>query len=129
MKTQYIIGIIVVVIVLAVGVVYMSKKPTPVKAGEYDGFAQCIKDKGTKFYGAWWCPHCRNEKALFGNSAHLLPYIECSTPDGNGQLPICVTNKIESYPTWEFADGKRQTGEVSLEELAEKTGCSLPEKK
>ncbi|GEM_PF-5252052 len=48
-------------------------------------------------------------------------------PDGKGQLQICKQKKIEGYPTWEFADGSRETGEVSLATLAEKIGCMLVE--
>jgi hypothetical protein len=33
--------------------------------GKYDLFAQCLKDKDAKFYGAFWCPHCQNQKAMF----------------------------------------------------------------
>lgn len=87
--------------------------------------AQCLTEKGAKFYGAFWCPHCKNQKEMFGESASLLPYVECSTPDGNGQLDVCKDNKITSYPTWEFSDGSRESGEVSLEKLSEKTGCQL----
>lgn len=94
--------------------------------GKLDGFAQCLKDKGAVFYGAFWCPHCQNEKAMFGKSARLLPYHECSTPDASGQLPDCTEKKIEGYPTWIFADGSRETGEVTLQKLAEKTDCALP---
>lgn len=94
--------------------------------GVLDTFAQCLKDKGAIFYGAFWCPHCQNQKALFGKSQKLLPYVECSTPDGNGRLAICEENKITGYPTWEFSDGSRETGEVPLATLAEKTGCQLP---
>lgn len=93
--------------------------------GPLDSFAQCLKDKGVKFYGAFWCPHCQAQKKLFGPSARLLPYIECSTPDANGQTDICKEQKIEGYPTWEFADGTRESGEVSLAELSEKSSCSL----
>lgn len=89
--------------------------------------AQCLTEKGAKFYGAFWCSHCKNQKEMFGESAALLPYVECSTPDGNGQLDICKNNQIESYPTWEFSDGSRESGEVSLEKLSEKTGCQLPQ--
>lgn len=99
---------------------------TPSKPGRYDTFAECLKDKGAVFYGAFWCPHCQNEKKLFGSSERLLPYVECSTFDGQGQLPICKEKKIEGYPTWEFKDGTRQTGEVSLEILSQKTACPLP---
>jgi hypothetical protein len=96
-------------------------------AGKYDAFATCLKDKGAVFYGAFWCPHCNNNKALFGDSKDLLPYVECSTEDGQGQLQVCKDKKITGYPTWEFADGSRLTGEVQLATLAEKTACVLPQ--
>lgn len=96
------------------------------KPGKLDGFAQCIKDKGAVFYGAFWCPHCQRQKAMFGGSEKLLPYVECSTADGKGQLPVCINKKIASYPTWEFKDGSRETGEVSLEKLAQKASCQIP---
>ena len=102
----------------------------PVEPGKYDAFATCLKDKGAVFYGAFWCPHCQAQKKLFGTSAKLLPYVECSTADASGQLPICIAKKIESYPTWELADGTRIPTEnsagVTLETLAAKTSCELP---
>ena len=97
------------------------------KPGKLDEFAQCLKDKGAVFYGAFWCPHCQNQKAMFGKSQKLLPYVECSKPDGKNQLAVCQEKKITGYPTWEFADGSRESGEVSLEKLAEKTGCQQPQ--
>jgi len=99
---------------------------TPGKPGKLDSFATCIKDSGAKFYGAFWCPHCRNQKAMFGKSAKRLPYIECSTPDGKAQLDVCKKAGVEGYPTWEFPDGTRLSGEVTLETLGEKTQCELP---
>jgi thiol-disulfide isomerase/thioredoxin len=87
--------------------------------------AQCLKDKGAVFYGAFWCPHCKQQKALFGTAVEALPYVECSTPDGNAQNQVCIDKKITGYPTWRFADGTELTGEVPLEKLAEKSGCSL----
>ncbi len=97
------------------------------KPGKLDEFAQCLKDKGAVFYGAFWCPHCQNQKAMFGKSQTLLPYVECSTPDGKGQLAVCQEKKITGYPTWEFGDGSRESGEISFEKLAEKTGCQQPQ--
>lgn len=85
--------------------------------------AQCLKDSGATFYGAFWCPHCQTQKKLFGNASKLLPYVECSTPDGNNQTMACITAKVSSYPTWEFSDGSRETGEVSLDVLAQRSGC------
>lgn len=94
--------------------------------GELDIFAQCLKDKGAVFYGAFWCPHCQSQKALFGKSVKLLPYVECSTADGKSQLPACQEKKIQGYPTWEFSDGSRQSGQLTLDQLSEKTACPLP---
>lgn len=109
-------------VVIAVGAwIYYASLPGPL-----DGFASCLKAKGATFYGAFWCPHCQNQKALFGRSARLLPYVECSTPDGNGQLAACTDKGVKNYPTWVFSDGSVQTGEVSLKDLADKSGCELP---
>lgn len=124
--------LVYILIALAVigGVVFIIK--TPGKPGKYDTFAQCIKDKGATFYGAFWCPHCKNQKAMFGKSAKYLPYVECSTPDSQGQLQICKDVGITTYPTWHFTNDvstttKVLTGEVELVDLAKETGCQLPE--
>lgn len=117
--------ILIVIVVLAVGgfSVFMFKT----KNGPYklDSFAQCIAGSGAKFYGAFWCPHCQAEKALFGSSKRFLPYIECSNPDKT-QKQVCIDNKVLGYPTWVFADGSRLEGEIPLVQLAEKTQCVLP---
>lgn len=116
----------IIALVVFIGLVFWLIR-TPAKAGKLDTFASCLSEKGAKFYGTFWCPHCKNQKALFGRSARLLPYVECSTPDSRGQLEVCKEAKIEGYPTWEFADKTRLSGEIPLETLAEKTSCDLPQ--
>lgn len=122
-NTRNIIIVIVVIIVAVAGYFIWAQNQKP---GALDDFAKCLGDKGVKFYGAFWCPHCQKEKSLFGSSAKYLPYTECSTPDGNNQLQVCNDAKVEGYPTWQFADGSRQTGEMTLQQLADKSGCALP---
>jgi hypothetical protein len=117
--------ILVLILILLVGGIFLIAKHQN-KPDALDAFASCLKDKGATFYGAFWCPHCQNQKAMFGRSARLLPYQECSNPDGQSQNAMCNDKGIESYPTWQFADGSRLTGEIPLETLAEKTGCTLP---
>lgn len=95
--------------------------------GVYDEFASCIAESGATFYGAFWCPHCNEQKSMFGRSADLLPYTECSMPDGRTQTEVCTTAGVTSYPTWEFADGSRLSGTQPLSVLAEHSGCVLPE--
>jgi hypothetical protein len=124
MKKTAIIYIVIIIVAIA-GIYWAATRP--VGPGKLDEFASCIDKSGAKFFGAFWCPHCQATKKLFGSSVKLLPYIECSTPDGKSQLPQCNDAKIESYPTWEFADGSRLTGELSLETISNKTGCALPQ--
>ena len=35
---------------------------------KYDAFARCLKDRQVKMYGAYWCPHCAEQKEMFGES-------------------------------------------------------------
>ncbi|MFQ5850627.1 MAG: vitamin K epoxide reductase family protein [Candidatus Binatia bacterium] len=80
--------------------------------------AEHLAKGGAKFYGAYWCPHCQEQKGLFGASAHRLPYIECS-PGGRRapQASICRVMSIRSYPTW-IINGRRYEGLLTLEQLA-----------
>ena len=118
-KLLWIIAVIVAIGALTFYFVRQSQKP-----GQYDALAQCIEKSGTKFYGAWWCPHCQAQKAFFGKSAKLLPYVECQTPDQK-QNQTCNDAGIKGYPTWVFPDGSRITGEQKPAELAAKTNCPL----
>ncbi len=125
MKTAGIlaIGLIGIIIVIAGAYFLVDVFSGP---GELDSFAQCLKEKGAIFYGAFWCPHCQAQKVLFGSSVKYLNYVECSTPDGSRQTTVCQEKGITGYPTWVFIDGTRESGEVSLKKLAEKTQCLLP---
>ena len=96
------------------------------KPGKYTALAQCLDEKGAKFYGAFWCPACEGQRAQFGTAKDDLPYIECSNAD-RSQTALCNSENIQSYPTWKFADGSVTTGVQTFEFLAEKTGCALPE--
>ncbi|MDP3901100.1 MAG: hypothetical protein Q8Q38_02060 [bacterium] len=93
--------------------------------GSYDQLAECLQGKGVVFYGTFWCPICQSQKVAFGRSAKNLPYVECSLPSGRGQTQVCIEEGIQSYPTWEFQDGSRITGEFTPAELAEKAGCEV----
>jgi hypothetical protein len=127
MNTKKIIWI-ALALLIAGGLVWLIR--TPGKPGRLDAFASCVKESGAKYYGAFWCPNCKNQEALFGRSAKLLPRIECSTPDGKGQLQVCQDAGIEGYPTWDFVSGTgtaRVTGTQPLERLSELTQCQLPE--
>lgn len=85
-------------------------------------FASCLAEKGATMYGAWWCPHCKEQKAMFGEEAtEKLAYVECTE---NPQL--CIEKKVQYYPTWIFADGSLVTGTQNFASLSEKTSCPVP---
>lgn len=117
----------IIIFVVLLGAIITIIAVSENKPSKYDGLAQCINKSGTTFYGAFWCPHCKATKALFGTAAQYLPYHECSTPDGKGELQECIDAGVKGYPTWVFPDGTRITGEQTLESLAEKTNCPLPQ--
>lgn len=111
-------------VVVAVVAIFLAK---PKEAtGNYDAFAQCLTEKKVKMWGAYWCSHCENQKKLFGGSFQYVTYVECGI-QGNpsGQTQECKDAKIEGYPTWEFSDGSRLSGEQSFETLSGKTGCAI----
>ena len=122
-----IISIVISVIILAAIVIltiYLTKPKNPILS-RMDEFAICISDKGAKMYGAYWCPHCINQKESFAGSWQHINYIECSLPNKQGQIDACKNAEIEGYPTWEFSDGSRVSGEMTFQELSEKTGCQI----
>ena len=93
---------------------------------DYKKLAKSLKKADVTFFGAWWCPHCADQKAIFKDGYKKLPYVECSTPDGDGQKNVCVVEDIRSYPTWEFADGSRVEAVVSATALADEAGVDIP---
>lgn len=119
-----IIGLLILGTIITV--IARSNNNRSLEPGKYDSFTTCLKDKGAIFYGAFWCKHCQAQKKLFGSSVKLLPYVECSLANAQGQTQECIDKKILSYPTWEFADGSRLNGEIPLAQLADKTSCELP---
>ena len=38
-----------------------------------DGFAKCVAAKQAKMYGAYWCPHCAEQKEMYESSFKYIP--------------------------------------------------------
>jgi len=69
-------------------------------SGGYSNLTSCLAEKKVVMFGASWCPHCADQKKLFGRSAKDMPYFECSK--GGGQVQECTDRGIMSYPTWQL---------------------------
>lgn len=92
--------------------------------GPGETFAKCLTENGVKMYGAFWCPHCNDQKDAFGDDWEHITYIECSKPDKT-QTEYCSEAGITSYPTWEFADGTREVGKLTFATLSQRSECNL----
>ena len=36
-------------------------------------------------YGLYWCPHCIEQKQMFGEAFHYVPYVECAIKGSRGR--------------------------------------------
>lgn len=110
-------------------------KPTPphgweitTKSGPAElALAQHLKQSGVTMYGAFWCPHCYEQKQLFGRDAFAeIPYVECDPAGNNPQPQLCIDKKIPGYPSWEI-NGKIESSVMLLKDLATKTNYQGPQ--
>ena len=103
--------------------------PIPVTSSTRPGvmaLAEHLTAKGAVMYSAYWCPHCHEQKELFGKEATAkLKIVECA-PDGhNSQADLCKTKNIQGFPSWEI-NGAVDSGVKPLQKLAELSGYRGP---
>ena len=97
------------------------------KNHKYDSFARCLATRNARMYGLYWCPHCADQKHEFGSSFHYVPYIECASENDPHELtPACKAAGVKLFPSWQFGADPPKEGVLTLQELSQKTGCSLP---
>lgn len=99
--------------------------PTPVTSVSNPStlaLAERLTETGAVMYSAYWCPHCNEQKQLFGKEAAArLKVVECAVDGQNSQAELCNQKKIEGYPTWEIK-GQLDSGVKPLQKLAELSG-------
>lgn len=95
-----------------------STETTP----EYrEKLAKALTEKGAVFYGAYWCPHCKQQKEAFGDAAKYLDYVECDARGESANPDECKARGIDGYPTWIY-QGQKYNGFQSLSQLAQMIG-------
>ncbi len=90
-----------------------------------EALARHLADTGARMYGAYWCPHCQEQKTLFGAAAARLPYVECDARGAGARPDLCAIEGVRVYPTWTIG-GVRREGTLSLDELARLAGFTPP---
>ncbi|MGC1646877.1 MAG: hypothetical protein WA741_13685 [Candidatus Sulfotelmatobacter sp.] len=96
------------------------------KNHKYDNFAKCLATKQARMYGLYWCPHCIEQKEMFGEAFHFVPYQECAIKGSQEEAPVCKIAGVKLFPAWQFGDESPKEGVLSMEALSDKTGCTLP---
>ena len=77
---------------------------------------------GAVMYSAYWCPHCHEQKELFGKEAsQQLQVVECAADGQNNQADRCLSKGLEGFPSWEI-NGEIDSGVKSLDTLADLSG-------
>ncbi len=113
------VGIVVALILAYAGYWYHGNH-------KYDGFAKCLASRQAKMYGLYWCPHCADQKAMFGKAFQYVPYVECAIKDSHELAPACTAAGVKLFPSWQFGANKPIEGIFPMQELSDKTGCVLP---
>ena len=81
--------------------------------------AEHLTKEGAVMYNAYWCPHCHDQKEMFGKEAtEKLNLVECAKDGFNNKKELCEAKGITGFPSWEI-NGSIDSGVKSLEELAE----------
>ena len=129
-------GFIVSVAVLLAGLIWSSSVDTPTQeiSNNIQGIppavisisspkniklAEHLTKEGAVMYNAYWCPHCHDQKEMFGKEAsEKLTLVECAKDGFNNQRELCESKGITGFPSWEI-NGLIDSGVKSLKELAE----------
>jgi uncharacterized membrane protein/Zn ribbon nucleic-acid-binding protein len=111
---------------LVIAIMHVQSRTAAISADEDPylmGLATRLAESGATFYGASWCPHCQQQKAMFGASENRLPYVECS-PGGRSApaARACIAARVNVYTTRVLADGERISQVLSTDELARRVG-------
>ncbi len=114
-------GIAVLTVVMAFAVFTLTAPATAYQ----EELARHLSATGARFYGAFWCSACREQKRLFGSAADELPYIECDARGPGARPDLCAQAGVRSYPTWTI-QGSRQEGVTPLETLARLSSFTPP---
>lgn len=95
----------------------------PKEPGKYADVAQCLTEKGVIMYGAYWCPHCQEQKQDFGDDVQFITYQECDDSGEDGDHKACLDAGVTSYPTWHFPGQGNLVGKSPIFVLAKLANC------
>jgi uncharacterized membrane protein/glutaredoxin len=110
-------GALAAAVLVPLGAAFIYAMPAGGGSGFEGALARHLREKGAVMYGAYWCPHCAEQKALFGDAASDVPYVECAKDGINGRPDLCEKAGVKAFPTWVLG-AERREGVQSLAALA-----------
>jgi hypothetical protein len=110
MKKSNLITILIILGIISL-TIFIKIKPQEITSEE---IAKCIGEN-SKLYNQIGCPHCENQKNIFGENIKYLNIILC-----DNDWEQC--SQITGTPSWEI-NGEMYTGTKSIEELKKLTNC------
>lgn len=114
--TKKIVYLVVIFAVILLGYLGYKMFSPP----DYTSFATCLTEHNVIMYGTDWCPHCQNQKKMFGRAFKNVLYVNCDVS------PICEEIGVKSYPTWSINGKLLDSGVKELEVLSRLSDCELP---
>jgi uncharacterized membrane protein/glutaredoxin len=98
--------------------------------------AEHLKSTGATLYTSYTCPHCCDQKQLFGKDAvSVLPNVECNAAGKDSKVAVCKqefeaaeaqTKQAAGFPTWKI-NGTYYSGVQKLDRLAQLSGYKGPQ--
>jgi uncharacterized membrane protein/glutaredoxin len=110
-------GALAAAVLVPLSAAFIYATPAGTGSGFEGALARHLREKGAVMYGAYWCPHCTEQKALFGDAAKDIPYVECAADGVNGRPDLCEKAGVKSFPTWVMGTERRE-GVQSLSALS-----------
>ena len=110
-------GALAAAILAPLGAAFIYAMPAGGGTGFEGALARHLRETGAVMYGAHWCPHCADQKALFGDAAKDVPYVECAADAVNGRPDLCEKAGVKVFPTWVIGTERRE-GVQSLSTLS-----------
>ncbi len=96
----------------------------PTTSDEFQiGLAKHLGKMRAVMYGSFQCPHCNEQKRMFGSAFKYITYVECHPQGENADPSLCFAKGIVNYPTWEIG-GRYYEGTMTLQKISEISGYS-----
>ncbi len=88
-------------------------------------FAKLLASAEVKLFAAAWDAESTIQRQLFGDGADDLFFIEVTDSEREFN-DVAAAEEVDVLPTWEFQDGSRFEGRLSLEEISVRSEIDIP---